>query len=266
MFVDSQGNPQSDPPVTPLASPQETPAASVPPNPQSTPPASPASAMPQEPEPKKDGPKKKEESISIRPNFLLSAVFQALNLFIIIAVLVLVLRVVGIDLQKDVINVILEAFDQLVVTSNDLGGVPMFGLLLGQLRETIVFTFIQVVILALILQIPVVNNHWRIFSDRLEYKKGFILLKTKTIWLSDVKNVSFKSYTPFADFGKVILEFSGGEGKGIEMPYISHASKLTAEINTRVKQHQMKVAAVLAKNAPPTTSSETARPASVPPQ
>lgn len=232
--------------------------------------------VPQKPESKKkelkkDEPKKKEHFTDVRPNFLLCAVFQALNLLIIIAIFVIVLGLVGIDLKKDFIDILLEAFNNLVVTSEDVGGVPMFGMLLGQMRDTLVFTFIQIVVLALILQIPVVNNHWRLFSDRLEYKKGFILLKTKTVLFSDVKNVSFKSYTPFADFGKVTVEFSGGEGKDLTMPYAFHASKLTAELNNKVKQHQMDKVATLAKKSqaptPPVSGQIAAKkiPKTVPP-
>lgn len=239
MFVDSQDNPQ-------IAQPQ------------------PVNPMPHEPgpmkdEPKKEGPKEKEKSISIRPNFLLCALFQALNLAIIVALFVLIMSLIGIDVQKDLIDVMRQTFNELVVTSKDLGGVPMFGELLGQLKDTLVFAFLQFTILALILQIPVVNNHWKLFSDRLEYKKGFILLSTKTISFSDVKEVSFKKYMPLADFGKVTVEYSGGEGKTITMPYAFHAEKLTEELNSRIKQHQMSTVAAQPKD------SQAAQP-SAPPQ
>ncbi len=151
--------------------------------------------------------------------------------------------------RVDVIETVRLVFSNLAEGSEANGGYPLFGMLLQQIEQTVVFTFIEIVVLVLILQIPVVNNMWKLFPDRLEYRKGFILLRTKEVSFSDVKGVSFKRYTPLADFGKVVVEFSGQEGKSIDMPYIYHAARLTTELNDRVRQHQMKEAAALARNS-----------------
>lgn len=243
MFVDSQGDPQQGAQVGQPARPQTMP--------HPSPAAQPASPQPKKEGAEKEKPKETEKPISMRPNFLLCALFQALNLAVLVAIIVVVLALVGIDFQEDIIGVMTAVLNELAAASEESGGIPLLGALLGQLRDTLVFAFIQVMVVGLILQIPVVNNHWKLFSDRLEYKKGFILLRTKTIPFSDVKEVTFKKYTSLADFGKVTVEYSGGEGKTITMPYVFHAERLTGELNARVKQYQMSKVASLAKNSQP---------------
>lgn len=232
-----------------FANPQPIPPASVQAKPQPIPAARPATPLPKKEEPEKDASKKKEEGVSIRPNFLLCALFQALNVLALICIFIFGLWMVKNLFKVDVVETVRLAFSSLAEGSEANGGYPLFGMLLQEMQQTVVFAFLEIIVVVFILQIPVVNNQWKLFSDRLEYRKGFILLRTNTLSFSDVKSVSFKRYTPLADFGKVVLEFSGQEGRSIDMPYVYHAARLTAELNSRVRQYQLKEAAVMAKKA-----------------
>lgn len=247
--------------------------ADSPAHPQSAPQAAPAAS----PQLKTEQPQKKEEGVRIRPNFLLCALFQAVNILVLVGVLIFGLWMVKNVFRVDVIETVQLAFSSLAESSDTSGGIPLFGVLLHEMQETVVFAFIEIVVVAFILQIPVANKQWKIFPERLEYRKGFILLRTKAVSFSDVKSVSFKRYTSLADFGKVIVEFSGHEGKSITMPYVYHAARLTAELNDRLRQHQLKEAAELAKKtqaqaspaggqAAATPASTTSRPGGAPPQ
>ncbi len=243
--------------------------ADSPANPQPAPQAVPAAG----PRPKTEQPQKKEEGVRIRPNFLLCALFQAVNFFALVGVFIFGLWMVNTVFNVDVIETVRLAFSSLAEGSDANGGYPLLGMLFREVQQTVVFALIEIVVLVFILQIPVVNNLWTLFPDRLEYRKGFILLRTKTVSFSDVKGVSFKRYMPIADFGKVTVDTSGQEGRSITMPYLWHAARLTAEINDRVRQHQLKETAALARKSqqaqqprpPDYVTSSPAQPSSQPP-
>lgn len=169
----------------------------------------------------------------LKPSLPLMVAYVALHVLLFLAVIAAAVIMVKTLFVPDLFSLYKEVVTNLRGVSGAAGDLML--LLLGNLWQTVMLAFVQLLALALVLQIPLLNLRWRLLPDALEYRKGFILTRKERLSYTDIADVSFERHVTGVDFGKIVVEYSGSEGRWLELPYIWRASLLTAELNSLVK-------------------------------
>ena len=169
----------------------------------------------------------------LRPHFPLMAAYFTFHALFYLAIAVVALLVVKTFFVPDLFSFYKEVIENLRLASGSAGDLML--MLISNLWQTVILAFVQFLALALVLQIPMLNLRWRIFPDCLEHKKGFLLVRIERLSYTDIADVSFERHVSGFDFGKIVVEYSGAEGRWLELPYIRGVSGLTAELNNLVK-------------------------------
>jgi len=179
-----------------------------------------------------------EQSIKIRPNLGLSLLYQAFVFAILIGVAMFALWFVKVMLDVDIIGVVLKATSEISSSSSLIDDASYVAALVIKLQEVMVLIIIQVVIALLLLQIPLLSKEWIIYKDKIAVKKGFFGKKSY-ILLANVISVSYKSYLPGLDFGKLTIDHTGGEGRLVELPFVLWARQVCGLLYDEVAKQRV---------------------------